>query len=83
MVMVIFEIKITVFTCLLNSDGCDSFPKHLDLAPATNKTNKGVEKQWTTQYYDKLWHTVTCLVAFKQCTFSLVYWRLGIERGRM
>ena len=54
MVMVTFEIKITVFTCLLTSDGCDSFPKHLGLAPATGKTNKGVQTQWTTQYHDKI-----------------------------
>ena len=43
--MVILEIKITVFTCLLSSEGCDSFPKHLDLALAPNKTNEGVKKQ--------------------------------------
>ena len=43
--MVILEIKITVFTCLLSSEGCDSFPKHLDLALAPNKTNTGVKKQ--------------------------------------
>ena len=45
-VMVILEIKITVFTCLLSSEGCDSVPKHLDLALAPNQTNEGIEKQW-------------------------------------
>ena len=44
-VVVILEIKTTVFTCLLSSEGCDSFPKHLDLALAPNKTNEGVKKQ--------------------------------------
>ena len=58
-VMVILKIKITVFTCLLSSEGCDSFPKHLDLALAPNKTNKGVKKQQNTQYHDKSWHIVT------------------------
>ena len=43
--MVTLEIKITVFTCMLSSEGCDSFPKHLDLALVLNKTNGGVEKQ--------------------------------------
>ena len=43
--MVILEIKITVFTCLLGSEGCDSFPEHLDLALAPDKTNKGVKEQ--------------------------------------
>ena len=43
--MVILEIKITVFTCLLSSEGCDSFPKHLYLALAPDKTNKGVKEQ--------------------------------------
>ena len=47
--VVILEINITIFTCLLSSDGCDSFPKHLDLALAPNKTNKGVKKQWNTR----------------------------------
>ena len=41
-VMLILEIKITVFACLLSSEGCDSFPNHLDLALAPNKTNEGV-----------------------------------------
>ena len=40
-----FGDKITVFTCLLSSEGCDSFLKHLNLALAPNKTNKGVKKQ--------------------------------------
>ena len=44
-VMVLLEIKIAVFTCLLSSEGCDSFSKHLDLALALNKTNEGVKKQ--------------------------------------
>ena len=47
--MVILEIKITVFACLLSSEGCDSFPKHLDLALVPNKTNEGVKKQWNTR----------------------------------
>ena len=41
--MVILEIKITVFTLMLSDEGCDSFPKHLDLALAPNKTNEGVK----------------------------------------
>ena len=44
-VMVILEIKTTVFTCMLSSEGCGGFPKHLDLALASNKTNGGVKKQ--------------------------------------
>ena len=40
--MVISEIKITVFNCMSGTEGCDSFPKRLDLAPAPNKTNEGV-----------------------------------------
>jgi hypothetical protein len=48
-VMAILEIKIIVCACLLSSEGCDSFPKHLDLALAPNKTNKEVKKQWNTQ----------------------------------
>ena len=48
-VMAILEIKITVCACLLSSEGCDSFPKHLDLALAPNKTNEGVKKQWNTR----------------------------------
>ena len=51
--MAILEIKITVCACLLSSEGCDSFPKHLDLTLAPNKTNKGVKKQHNTQYHDK------------------------------
>ena len=47
--MVILEIKTTVFTCLLSDEGCDSFPKHLDLALAPNKTHEGVKKQWNTR----------------------------------
>ena len=43
--MVFLEIKITVFTCLPGTEGCDSFPKRLDLALALNKTNEGVKKQ--------------------------------------
>ena len=41
----VLEIKITVFACLLSDEGCDSFPKHLDLALTPNKTNEGVKKQ--------------------------------------
>ena len=44
-VMVILEIKTTVFTCMLSGEGCDSFPKHPDLALASKKTNGGVKKQ--------------------------------------
>ena len=44
-VMVILEIKITVFAYLLSSAECGSFPKHLDLILAPNKTNEGVKKQ--------------------------------------
>ena len=47
--MVILEIKINVFAFLLSSEGCDSFPKHLDLALAPNKTNEGVKKQWNAR----------------------------------
>ena len=36
--------KITVFTCLLSSERCDSFPTHLDLALAPNKTNEAVNR---------------------------------------
>ena len=43
--MVFLEIKITVFACLLSDEECDSFPKHLDLAMAPNKTNEGGKKQ--------------------------------------
>jgi len=41
------EIKVTVFTCLLSSEGCDSFPKHLDLALASNKHMKGLTSNET------------------------------------
>ena len=44
-IMLFLEIKITVFACLLSDEGCDSCPKHLDLALAPNKTNQGVKKQ--------------------------------------
>ena len=44
-VIVALEIKFTVITCLLISEGCNSCPKHLDLALAPNKTNQGVKKQ--------------------------------------
>ena len=47
--MVILEIKITVFACLLSSEGCDGFPEHLDMALAPKKTNEGVKKQWNTR----------------------------------
>ena len=43
--MAILEIKITVLTCLLSDEGCDSFLKHLDLALAPDKTNEGVKKR--------------------------------------
>ena len=45
----ILEKKITVCACLLRSKGCDSFPKHLGLALAPNKTNEGGKKQWNVQ----------------------------------
>ena len=45
-VMDILEIKIIIFICLLVTEGgCDSFPKHLDLALAPNTINEGVKKQ--------------------------------------
>ena len=37
-VMVILEIKSTVFTYLLSNEECESFPKHLDLVLVPNKT---------------------------------------------
>ena len=43
--MVILEIKITIFACLLNDEECDSILKHLDLTLTSNKTNEGVKKQ--------------------------------------
>ena len=69
--MVILEIQITVFTCLLISKGCDSFSKHLDLSLAPNKTNEGGKKQQNTQYHDKSWHIVTCLATFRLYTFFI------------
>ena len=33
------------FTCLPSSEGCNSFPKHLDLVLTPDKTNEGVKKQ--------------------------------------
>ena len=43
-VVVILEIKINGFTCLLSSEGCDSFPKHLlDMVRAPNTTNEGIK----------------------------------------
>ena len=45
--MVIFEIKIAVSTCLPGTEGCDSFPRNLDLALAPNKTNEGVKNNET------------------------------------
>ena len=47
--MVILEIKITVFACLLSNELCDSFVKHLNLELAPNKTNEGVKKQRNIQ----------------------------------
>ena len=44
-VMDILEIKIIIFICLPVTEGCDSFPKHLDLTLSPNKTNEGVKKQ--------------------------------------
>ena len=41
--------KITAVTCLLGSEGCDSFPKHIGLALVPNKTNEGVKKQGNIQ----------------------------------
>ena len=35
------EIKITVFTCLLHSEGCDSFPEHLNLTSAPKNKLRG------------------------------------------
>ena len=32
-------------TCLLSDEGHNSFPKHLDLALAPDKTNEGVKKR--------------------------------------
>ena len=49
LIMVILEINITVFACLLSNEGCDSFAKHLDLELAPNKTNEGVKKQRNIQ----------------------------------
>ena len=44
-VMVILEIKFTVFTCLLSCEGCSRFPKHLGVALAPNKTSEGIKKR--------------------------------------
>ena len=43
--MVILEIKMTVYACLLSDEERDNFPKHLDLALTPNKTKEGVKKQ--------------------------------------
>ena len=40
-----FEDKNHRFTCLLGTQGCDSFPKHIDLTLVSNKTNGGVKSQ--------------------------------------
>ena len=56
--MVILEIKITVFACLLSDEECDSIPKHLDLTLAPNKINEEVKKQRNTRYHDKSQHIV-------------------------
>ena len=45
MVVVILEIKMTVFAYLVSNEECNNFPKHLDLALTPNKTNEGVKKQ--------------------------------------
>ena len=39
----------TVYACLLNSEGDDSFRKPLEVALASNKTYEGVKKQCNTQ----------------------------------
>ena len=63
--VVILEIKITVFTCLLSNEECNIFSKHLDLALAPNKTNEGVKRQWNIQKHDESWRIVTCLAVFR------------------
>ena len=40
-----FGDKIAVLTCLPGTEGCNGFPKCLDLALAPNNTNEGVKKQ--------------------------------------
>ena len=52
------------FTFLLSDEGCDSFPRHLDLALAPIKTNGEANKQWNIHQYDKLPYIVTCLAVF-------------------
>ena len=47
-VMVILEIKITVFTCLPGTHGCDRFPRHLDLALASKQQMKGLRANGTS-----------------------------------
>ena len=39
----------TVCTCLLSSEGWNSFPRHQDIALAPKKDNEGVKKQWSAQ----------------------------------
>ena len=59
------EIKITVFTYLLSDEGFNSFPKHINLALAPNKTNEGVKKQWNTRKHDKPRRIITCLAVLR------------------
>ena len=80
-VMVILEIKITGFSCLPSSEGCDSLLNHLDLALEPNKTNERVKKQWIIRQHDRSWRTVTWLTTFRICTFSLMRWPLGMKIG--
>ena len=42
-----FGDKITVFTCLPGTEGCGSFPRHLDLTLAPNKQMKGLRSNET------------------------------------
>ena len=54
-----------------------SFPKHLDLALAPNKTNKGLK----SNKHDKSRHIVTCFLAvFRLYTFSLMRLLTGDEK---
>ena len=43
-VMDVLEITFIIFICLPVTEGCDIFPKHLDLALSPNKTNEGVNR---------------------------------------
>ena len=58
----ILGIKITVFTCLLSSDGRDSFSKHQGWHWYLTKQMKGlIKKQWNARYHDKSRRIITCL----------------------